>query len=275
MADSRPIGMMDSGFGGIAVLKAAMEALPNEDFIFYGDNGNAPYGVQTMQQIKRLAMNCAEKLAAEGVKLIVIACNTATSAAIKDIRAQFQLPVLSMEPAIKPAIEASDGRGKILMLATPATCHLQRYIDLRERLDTRKQVIDIGCCGLVEGIESSLGRPRDFEPILHDLLAPFEGERIDAIVLGCTHFTFVQKELVRFASRHFHGPCLFFDGRQGTVRYLSEVLRRRELQSDGTVVREVRLMTSGDEQRVLPAMRKILGMEQQRATVTKDLNALC
>lgn len=107
--DSRPIGMFDSGMGGISVLKTAWELLPDENFVYFGDDGNAPYGVRPVEEIKRLSFECARFLMEKGAKAIVIACNTATSAAINDIRRVLALPVISMEPAIKPALEESSG----------------------------------------------------------------------------------------------------------------------------------------------------------------------
>ncbi len=126
MADQRPIGIMDSGFGGLSVLRLAKQALPFESFIYYGDNKNAPYGRKSRDQITDLVIKSVQTLMQQNVKCVVIACNTATSAAIDNIRDMFPIPIISMEPAIKPAIRDSQGVGNILMMATPATCKLER-----------------------------------------------------------------------------------------------------------------------------------------------------
>ena len=116
----RPIGFFDSGVGGISVLKTAWRLMPYENYIYYGDNINAPYGEKTEEQIKALSLAAGGFLFAKGVKAIVMACNTATSAAVKIMREKYNIPVVSMEPAVKPALLAS-GEGKVLVLATPAT----------------------------------------------------------------------------------------------------------------------------------------------------------
>ena len=255
MGDNRPVGVMDSGFGGLSVLKQCMKLLPCESFVYYGDNANAPYGTKPQEEIERLAFAAADFLVQKGVKAIAIACNTATSAAVEDIRKRYKLPVLSMEPAIKPAIENSTG-GKILMLATPATCALERYIKLKARLDNHAQVIDAGCIELVETIEKGDFSPGAFDEVIRQLLCPFDGLRIDGIVLGCTHFPFVSCEILAYARAHFQGECRLYDGAQGTARQLARVLQERILCADGR--QRVQLFTSADEKTTLPIMQMLL-----------------
>ena len=260
MADNRPIGMMDSGFGGVSVLKEAAEYLKHECFVFYGDNGNAPYGTKSTEEIKRLVIIGAEQLMRRHVKCIVIACNTATSAAIEDIRAMYAIPVLSMEPAIKPALEKSKGEGVILMMATPATCSLERYQRLKKRIDTRQQIIDVPCHGLVEMIEDSQKGSHEYTEMLDRLLAPYRHMNISGIVLGCTHFTFVEKELKTYCERHMQGECALYDGRTGTVHHLKQVLMDNGLEADENQQQRIELITTGDETEILPNMRQILNM---------------
>ena len=258
MADNRPIGMMDSGFGGVSVLKEAAEYLQNERFVFYGDNGNAPYGTKATEEIKRLAIIGAERLMQHDVKCIVIACNTATSAAIEDIRAMYDIPVLSMEPAIKPALRDSGGEGIVLMLATPATCSLERYQRLKERIDAKNQIIDVPCYGLVEMIEDEKKGSREYRKMVEHLLAPYRDEAVSGIVLGCTHFTFIEKELRAYCAEHMRGKCVLFDGRTGTVKHLKDVLQERGLEAGPHQQQHIELITTGDESVVLPAMHRIL-----------------
>lgn len=261
MGDRRPVGFFDSGVGGISVLKVALELLPRESFIYFGDNANAPYGTKTAAEIKSLAFDCADFLVSRGVKAIVVACNTATSAAIRDIRERLNLPVISMEPAIKPALAAAK-EGKVLMVATPATCSLERYQLLLDKLGGRDKVINVGLRGLVERIElgdlSPCGfAPGRFDDLLHAALCPYEGERIDAIVLGCTHYPFIERDIAAYAAAHFTGARRFFDGNGGTVRQLAKVLRDEGLASDGPGGK-TELYTSGDEKVFLPLMRSLL-----------------
>lgn len=259
MGDRRPVGIFDSGVGGISVLKVARELLPGENYIYYGDNGNAPYGTKTKSEIKRLAFNCAHFLEKRGVKAIVVACNTATSAAIRDIREQLNLPVISMEPAIKPALASSDD-GKVLMMATPATCLLERYQLLLHALNGCDKVLNVGCYGLVERIEEGDFSPGRFDDLLKQALSPFNGERIDAIVLGCTHYLFIEQEIACYAAKHFTGSCRVFDGNGGTVRQLTKVLATKGLESDGTGG-GVELYTSGDPLKTLPILENLLGVQ--------------
>ena len=263
--DNRPVGMFDSGMGGLSVLKTALTLLPNENFIYYGDDGNAPYGVRPLAEIKALSENCVRFLAEKNVKAIVIACNTATSAAIMDIREEMNLPVISMEPAIKPAIEHGQG-GRILMLATPATCAQERYRRLQERVDRAHQVVNVPCAGLVEAIEAGDWSWERISGILSRLLAPFEGERIEGIVLGCTHYPFVKAHIARYAAEHFSGPTTFYDGHGGTVRQLGRVLAQNGLASAGPGGR-AQLFTSGDSEKILPLFERLLESYRPDETV--------
>lgn len=256
MGDRRPVGIFDSGVGGISVLKVARELLPNENFIYYGDNGNAPYGTKPENEIKRLAFNCADFLVQKGVKALVVACNTATSAAIRDIREQLNLPVISMEPAIKPALAAAKG-GKVIMMATPMTCSLERYLLLLDALNGQDKVLNVGCYGLVERIEEGDFTPGRFDDLLKQVLGPYDGERIDAIVLGCTHYPFIERDIAQYAKKHFTGRCRIFDGNGGTVRQLGKVLSQNGLESD-SAGGNVELYTSGDPAKTLPILEKLL-----------------
>ncbi|MGI6193130.1 MAG: glutamate racemase [Christensenellales bacterium] len=253
--DNRPIGIFDSGMGGLSVLKTAMTLLPNEDYIYFGDDGNAPYGTKPEERIVELALNCAKFLSEQGVKAIVVACNTATSAAIKHIRSRYNLPVISMEPAIKPAVENSAG-GRILMMATHATCALTRYQELLKRVDTRHQVENVPCSGLVDLIEAGK-TGKEVDELLSELLGRYNGQLIDGIVLGCTHYPFVRENIERYAKEHFLGEPRLFDGNAGTVRQLKRVLSENGMLS-GKSEGSVKLYTSGDAASVIPAFERML-----------------
>lgn len=255
MPDNRPIGFMDSGLGGVSVLREAVELMPRESFIFFGDNANAPYGNKSREEICRFAFAVAEALVKDGVKALVIACNTATSAAIDDIRASFDIPVISMEPAIKPALEQTEG--KILMLATPMTCSLSRYHKLKDRLDVSGRVEDVPCLQWVECIETHLTeRERCQEPIENALKA-YDGQHIGGIVLGCTHFSLVAEQVACYAREHFRGKPRIFDGSVGTVKHLVDVLSERDALADCDARQAVKLMSSGGDE-YTDAMRAIL-----------------
>ncbi|MBO4848147.1 MAG: glutamate racemase [Clostridia bacterium] len=244
--DARPIGVFDSGFGGASLLRNALKELPTERFIYYGDNANAPYGDKTEEEILFLAQNAAEFLLHKGVKALVVACNTATSAAIKALRQRLDVPVVSVEPAIKPACER-EGDGKVLMLATVATTKLARYRALQARMPDPGRVINVGCSGLVERIEAGVTGDGAFDDILAEKLGGFEGMKVDSIVLGCTHFVFIAPAIRRWALDHFKGECRLVDGNAATARQLGRVLKREGIEARGVPEEpRVRFFTSGD-----------------------------
>lgn len=254
--DTRPIGFFDSGLGGISVLRATLRLLPDEDYVFYGDNLNAPYGDKAPEEIRNLTFQCANRLMEENVKAIVVACNTATGACIRQIREAFALPVLSVEPAIKPAC-ALPGEGRVLMLATSATTKMDRYLALQRRMPDPERVVNVPCPGLVERIEQGIFAPDAFDDLLTGYLSPYEGMRVDALVLGCTHYIFIKEAIRRYARLHFTGDCLLFDGNAGTAAQLKRVLEAEGLQN-GRGSGSVRFFTSGPEERLRPLFESLL-----------------
>ena len=228
----KPVGFFDSGVGGVSVLKTAYALMPDESYIYYGDNLNAPYGEKNEDEIKTLSLAAGAFLFAKGVKTIVVACNTATSAAIQMMREKFNLPVISMEPAVKPALKTIKS-GKVLVLATPATVTQARYLGLIERLNANDRVISVGCGGLVELIEEGKTDAASIHGYLEKQLAFLRGEHIGAVVLGCTHYSFVEKPIKSYIDRAFQTDCPVFDGRHGTARQLLRVLDERGLHRSG------------------------------------------
>ena len=259
--DDRPIGVFDSGFGGASTLRNILIELPFERFIYFGDNKNAPYGDKTEAEILALAENAADFLLHKGVKTLVIACNTATSAAIKALRSKLDVPVISVEPAIKPACE-KPGEGKVLMLATEATTKLARYRALQQRMPDPERVINVGCSGLVELIEKGMTEGEELYRVLDTKLNGFYGMRIDGIVLGCTHYPFIAPFIESYAKEHFEGECRIFDGNAGTARQLKRVLLREGLAASQNIPdgERVTFLTSGDPSVEEPIFRKLLNI---------------
>ena len=233
------IGIMDSGVGGISVLHKAVELLPHENFIYFGDNANAPYGVKPVEEIRALCKRAVDHLLDQQVKALVIACNTATSAYASILRQSATIPVIGMEPAVKPASLARSG-GKVLALATKATLSLDKFSRLMDHYG--EGVIPVVGAGLVELVEGGLaGTPRA-QQVLAELFAPYMKEQIDGIVLGCTHYPFLRKQI-----QAFFPDAQIFDGREGTVRQL-----RRRLEETGRLSAQqapgrVEIQTSGSE----------------------------
>ncbi|MEG1548751.1 MAG: glutamate racemase [Clostridia bacterium] len=218
-----PIGVFDSGLGGASVLKEALLMLPTENYIYYGDNLNAPYGDKNEEEITALTSHCAEYLVKRGVKAILLACNTATATCIHQIRKSTGVPVISIEPAIKPAC-AQPGNGKILMMATLATTRLERYLDLKRRMPDPERVINVPCPGLVNRIEQGIFACDAFDDLLDAFIGGFTGQQIDGIVLGCTHYVFIKDAIARYARRNFAGNHTLYDGNSATVHQLGHVL---------------------------------------------------
>ena len=222
------IGVFDSGVGGITILKALYSRMPYEDFIYYGDSANAPYGEKMKEEIEELSVNIASNLVSEGVKALVIACNTATSAAAPAIRAKYpDMPVIGEEPALKPASLKIDA-GKVLVMATPATLKLKKFNLLLEKVqqEVQTEFIMCSCNGLASAIEKGDPDSPEVQKILHSLLDEYAGH-VDGIVLGCTHYPFVAKSIKKIM-----GNIPLFEGAEGTARELEKELAEKEITGD-------------------------------------------
>ena len=249
-----PIGMFDSGVGGISVLREAVRLLPRERFIFFGDTKNAPYGTKSREEVLRLSRAAVEKLTEEyGAKAIVIACNTATSAAAATLRMEMpQLPIIAMEPALKPA-SLLHHDGIVLSLATPGTIAGEKYAQLYALYG--KGVKSIPCPGLMEFVERGELDSPSLLSYLEATLAPYSQQKIEAIVLGCTHYSFLKKAL--------HQLCPgvpLLDGNEGTVRQLRRRLEQEGLLAPENAEGDVELLSSGGENAV-KQMRFLLDAE--------------
>ncbi len=242
----RPIGVFDSGLGGVSVLRNMHALLPNEDFIYFGDDKNAPYGTKTEEEILRLALEDVSFLLEKNVKAIVIACNTATSAAAKHLRETLSIPVIGMEPALKPA-SLNRKNGVIGVMATPATLKQKKFKLLYEKYG--EHAMPIPCPGLMEFAEKGILDGEEIDSFLKDLLNPYlEKYPLESLVLGCTHYVFLKGAI----QKAMPGITLY-DGNEGTARQLKRVLSERNWLSqkdEGSVS----MYTSGDENSILPLM---------------------
>ena len=248
--DDRPVGMFDSGVGGVSTLIAAARELPGEDFVYYGDTYNAPYGTKTRDEIIALSRRCVEILLENGAKAVVIACNTATGAAAETLRAQYDFPIIGIEPAIKPASLLRAG-GIVLSFATPLTISSEKYRRLEALYG--EGVVSLPCPGLMEFVERGEIDSPALDLFIENLLAPFRGQEIDAVVLGCTHYVFLREKI----AAHLPAGTPLVDGNEGTARQLRRRLTAKDLLSArGTG--GVRFLTSGGEQ-TLSLMRALYG----------------
>ena len=224
-----PIGVFDSGLGGISVLRACTALLPGEDFLFFGDSANAPYGEKPLSQVRALTLQAADSLVARGVKAIVVACNTATSAAISLLREKYPgLPVIGIEPAVKPAAQA-DNSSSVLVMATPLTIQEDKYQKLAATFSDQANVISLPCKGLAELVEQGRFDGPELDDYLQALFLPFRDCSVEYIVLGCTHYPFV-REAIR---KNFGRPVSIIDGSEGTARQLRRQLGARGLLRTG------------------------------------------
>ena len=216
------IAVFDSGVGGISVLRHLLKQLPGERFVYFGDSANAPYGSRPTEEVRALTLAAVEKLLAEyPLKALVIACNTATAAAVKDVRAAHpELIVVGIEPALKVAADHFPG-GRVGVLATEVTLREEKFDTLLHRFDENVTIYKIPAPGLVELVEKGMVDTPQTEALLKKVLKPYLG-RLDAVVLGCTHYPFVKN-----AIRRVLGPSVvLLDGGEGTAR---ETRRRLEL----------------------------------------------
>ncbi len=216
-----PIGVFDSGVGGISVLRELVKQMPQEHFVYFGDSANAPYGEKTTQQVRRFTLHHAGRLLARPAKALVIACNTATSAAIEDLRKAYpDTVIVGIEPALKPAVEAFPG-GAIGIMATQVTLREEKLSHL-EQLFPQAKVTRIPAVGLVEAIEQ--GDARKAAGLLEEILSPYIG-KLDALVLGCTHYPFVKEAISRILGE----KTKLFDGGAGTARQTRRCLEEAGL----------------------------------------------
>ncbi len=222
----KPIGVFDSGVGGVSVLRELRRIAPSENIIYYGDSANAPYGDKSADEVRRLAFAAFEKLRSMGAKAIVVACNTATGAAVRLMRENTpEIPIVGIEPAIKPAViygetvlKKNDGSSKVLVMATPVTISQAKFAFLTEEYEKRANIIPLPCPRLAELIEAGDPCSPLIKNHLEELLLPYKD--VDSVVLGCTHYPFSAPLIAEVLPN-----ARIFDGGLGTAK---EALRRIE-----------------------------------------------
>lgn len=213
------IAVFDSGVGGISVLKHLVKQLPEERFLYFGDSANAPYGTKTKEEVRQLTLDAAEMLYLRGIKALVVACNTATSAAINDLRLAYpDLIVIGIEPALKLAADTYPG-GALGVMATPMTLREEKFAALVERFQDSCQIYKLPAPGLVELIEEGKADGPEAEELIRKLFANYPS--LDALVLGCTHYPFAASVIGRVLGE----STALLDGGDGTAR---ETKRRLE-----------------------------------------------
>ena len=268
--DKRPVGFLDSGLGGVSVLGEALRVLPEENFIYFGDTRNIPYGDKPPETVYKYTHAAVDRLTGLGCKAIVIACNTATSVAAARLRQEMSLPIIGMEPALKPA-SLLPGSGRVLVMATRNTIKLPKFQALMALYG--KDALPLPCSGLMECVESGeLTGPR-VEGLLEELFAPYANENIKAVVLGCTHYPFLRKTISRF----FPPDTALVDGNLGTVRQLRRRLEEEDLLSAGPGG-NVTFLSSLDGEAPIRQMQNMLHLwqhENSRSNFTANERRFC
>lgn len=226
--------------GGISTLIELKKILPNENFIYYGDSENAPYGVKSSEDILKLSLNVAEKLIERNVKAIVIACNTATSVAVKALRKKYSdIPIIGVEPALKLGVDA--GAKNILVMATETTLREEKFNNLASNYEKDIIIHRLPCPELVKIAENGL---LEDEMICRNQIAEYfknyNKEDIDAVVLGCTHFLFYKKYIKEFVQ----SGCFIVDGNLGTANFLKKQLVKRNILSKSNKIGTVEFINS-------------------------------
>ena len=254
--DNRPIGVLDSGLGGISVLRELVKLMPGENFIYYGDSANAPYGTRIPEEVIDLTKKDVEFLLERGAKAIVVACNTATSVAIKELRAAYEevLPVIGIEPALKPAVKANE-HSKVVVMATPMTLSQTKFNSMMHIYEDDANIIKMPCPGLVEYIESGVLEGPVLDAYLEKQFAPYDKAEIDAVVLGCTHYPLIREVI----QKHFPGVSVY-DGGFGTAKQTKRRLEERGLLSDRESGGKVEIFNSRNTEEILELSRRLLNM---------------
>jgi glutamate racemase len=249
------VGVFDSGVGGLSVLKAIQTELPDTGIIYLADQGHVPYGSRPMEQVREFSEGITRFLIAKGAKIIVVACNTASAAALKELRQTFPtIPFVGMEPAVKPAAEQTRS-GIVGVLATPATFQGELYASVIERFANGVIVLQHTCPGLVRQIESGELTSQTTRTILEDALFPMLDRGIDTVVLGCTHYPFVIPLIEQICGDQVR----VIDPAPAVARQTRRVLESNDLTSPVMNGSGVKFYTSGSVDQFLQAHNLLIG----------------
>lgn len=218
------IGFLDSGFGGITVLSEALRQLPKENYIYYADIEHVPYGTKTKEEVRQYVFQAVEFMVSQGIKALVVACNTATSIAVRELRNMYEFPILGMEPAVKPAVQNGNGK-RVLVLATALTLREEKFHNLVQRVDQEHVVDYLPFPELVELAENMVFDYEKVIPVIKKKLDGYNLNNYKTFVLGCTHFPIYIN-----AFKEVLPPFIdIIDGSEGTIRYLKLLLEERHL----------------------------------------------
>jgi glutamate racemase len=240
--DPRPVGVFDSGVGGLTVLHECLVTLPHEDFVYLGDHARLPYGPRPLDEIRGFAREIGLFLEEQDVKLVVVACNAATSAALPQLQEDLTVPVIGViTPEAHAAVQATRNR-RIGLLATQATVAAGRYASLVHALDAGVSLHPVACPRLVPLIEGEDPYGAETEAAVREYAAPLQSAGVDTVILGCTHYPLIRPVLQRVFGRNV---TLVFSAEE-TAREVSETLARKGIENDVARTGTYRFLTTGD-----------------------------
>lgn len=250
-----PIGIFDSGVGGLSVLRAIRAQMPEESVIYFGDQGHIPYGPRPMEQIRNFSEAITNFLLERGAKIIVVACNTASAAALRYLREKFpNVQFVGMEPAVKPAAETTQ-TGRVGVLATPATFQGALYASVVERFANGVELYQDTCPGLVQQIEGGNLNGPETRKILEEALLPMLVKNIDTVVLGCTHYPFVIPLIQEIVGKNVR----VIDPAPAVARQVKRLLEAGGTRNNRSARGSVRFFTSGDPKTLKSLLPVLLG----------------
>jgi glutamate racemase len=248
--DPRPVGVFDSGVGGLTVLHECLVTMPHEDFVYLGDHARLPYGPRPLDEVSRFAREIAAYLEGEGVKLLLVACNTATSAALPRLQEELAVPVVGViTPEAHAAVQATRNR-RIGLMATEATVEAGRYAQLVRALDAGAQLVPVACPRLVPLIESDEPFGAGTTEAVREYAAPLKAAEVDTVILGCTHYPLIRPIFQRVFGR---GVTLVFSAEE-TAREVAETLARKGIENGEAREGSYRFLTTGE-----PTLFRALG----------------
>ena len=242
LVDARPIAIFDSGAGGLTVLHECLVTMPHEDFLYLGDGARCPYGPRPAEEIRRFAFEIASYLEQSGVKLIVAACNAATSAALPQLQESLAVPIVGvLVPEAHAAVQATRNR-RVGLLATEATVASGRYEEVVHALDAGVRVVSVACPKLVPLVEAGIVGA-ELDAAVREYAEPLRDAGVDTVILGCTHYPMIRRVFERVFGR---GTTLVFSADE-TAREVAETLERKGVESDPSRAGSTRFLTTGPQ----------------------------
>jgi glutamate racemase len=240
--DARAVGVFDSGVGGLTVLHECLVTLPHEDFVYLGDHARLPYGPRPLAEVRGFAREIGAFLESQDVKLIVVACNSATSAAMPQLQSELSVPVIGViAPEARAAVQATRNR-RVGLLATQATVDAGRYEELVRALDAGVELHPVACPRLVPLIESDDPYGDETEDAVREYATPLKDAGVDTVILGCTHYPLIRPLFQRVFGRDV---TLVFSAEE-TAREVSDTLARKRVENDTARTGAYRFLTTGD-----------------------------